>query len=110
VRYPKFPGTGFLALPTLRGADREFVIDMDFRPDNPAMTSKNDVSRLMLYGAERPDAISDFFSVSLTHDGHVEFRYGITTVLMASGSNFWNFGSLFILLYTYILRFAAMSI
>ena len=73
VRYPKFTGTGFVAFPTLRGAYKEFVIEMEFRPDD--MTSPRDSgSRLMLFGAENPDGVIDFFSVAMTSEGHIEFR------------------------------------
>jgi hypothetical protein len=75
VRYPKFSGSGFLALPTLRGADREFVIDIDFRPDDATLKSKNGGNRLLLFGSEHPDAVFDFFSLALTEDGQIEFRY-----------------------------------
>jgi hypothetical protein len=75
VRYPKFPGSGFLALPTLRGADREFVIDIDFRPDGLTFNSRTGGNRLLLFGSEHPDAIFDFFSVAITDDGQIEFRY-----------------------------------
>ena len=75
VRYPKFTGTGYLALPTLRDADREFTIEIDFRPDDVTVTSDKDGGgRLLLFGSEHPDAVFDFFSVSVTDGGHIEFR------------------------------------
>jgi len=65
VRYPKLSGLGFVALPVLRGAFREFVITMDFRPDSR--------HGLLLFSSDHPETRFDFFSVSLV-DGRVDFR------------------------------------
>ena len=79
VRYPKFDGSGFLALPVLRGAEQQFVIDIDFRPDVDMMTSSNDTStghaELLLFTSDRDDAQFDFFSVSRLQSGQIEFRF-----------------------------------
>jgi len=77
VRYPKFDGSGYLALPVLRGADQQFVIDIDFRPD-VAMTSFNATPpghvELLLFSSDRDDAQFDFFSVTRLQNGQIEFR------------------------------------
>jgi len=79
VRYPKFDGSGFLALPLLRGADQQFVIDIDFRPDVVDMTSSNDKTgshvELLLFTSDRDDAQFDFFSVTRLPTGQIEFRF-----------------------------------
>ena len=78
VRYPKFDGSGYLALPVLRGADQQFVIDVDFRPD-AYMTSSNATPtgqvELLLFSSDRDDAQFDFFSVSRLTNGQIEFRF-----------------------------------
>ena len=62
----------------LRGADQQFVIDIDFRPDVD-MTSSNatppDHVELLLFSSDRDDAKFDFFSVTRLQDGHIEFRF-----------------------------------
>lgn len=65
VKYPKFSGTGYMAFAVLRGAFKEFTVDIEFRPDK--------VNGLLLFSSDHPDARSDFFSVTLVN-GHVEFR------------------------------------
>lgn len=78
VRFPKFSGSGFVAFPVLRGAFREFVVSMDFRPDAG--------NGLLLFSSDHPDAGGgdgrrfDFFSVSLV-DGKIELRFLLTTFL-----------------------------
>ena len=80
VRYPKFDGSGYLALPVLRDAEQQFVIDLDFRPDVEMMTSSNATRgrgrvELLLFSSDRDDAQFDFFSVSRLQNGQIEFRY-----------------------------------
>ena len=65
VKYPRFFGTGYIAFPVLRGANREFVINLEFRPESK--------DGLILFSADQPDAKFDFFSIALVH-GKVEFR------------------------------------
>ncbi|XP_041360084.1 pikachurin-like [Gigantopelta aegis] len=72
VRYPKFRGTGFLALPVLRNAHKEFRISLEFLPE-----AKHG---LLLFSAEIEGAKADFFSVSLV-DGFVELRFDCGTGL-----------------------------
>ena len=90
VRYPKFDGSGFLALPVLRGADQQFVIDVDFRPDVD-MTSSNATPpghvELLLFSSDRDDAQFDFFSVSRLPNGQIEFRF-VNLLLSACSSDF----------------------
>ena len=83
VRYPKFDGRGYLALPVLalpvlRGASQQFVINVDFRPDVD-MTSSNATPpshvELLLFSSDRDDAQFDFFSVSRLQNGQMEFRF-----------------------------------
>ena len=65
VKYPKFLGLGYMAFSALRGAYRQFVITVKFRPDTH--------NGLLLFSGETPDARSDFFSLALI-DGNIEFR------------------------------------
>jgi len=65
VKYPQFLGSGYLAFTRLRGAYRQFTIEIVFRPDTN--------NGLLLFSANNPDASSDFFSVALI-DGRPEFR------------------------------------
>ncbi|KAL5016942.1 hypothetical protein ScPMuIL_006531 [Solemya velum] len=70
VRYPKFSGTGFLALPVLKTGYKEFDIDIEFRP-----WAKNG---LLLFSADHPSSQSDFFSIILVN-GLIEFRFDCGT-------------------------------
>ena len=71
AKYPKFSGSGYIAFPVLRGADRAFDVTVELRPEQR--------SGLLLFSAAHPDAQSDFFSVSLQR-GHIELRYVVYTV------------------------------
>ena len=83
VRYPKFDGSGYLALPVLRGADRQFVIDIEFRPDDVDSVESNVTTatadgggvQLMMFSSDRDDAQFDFFSVTRLRNGQIEFRF-----------------------------------
>jgi len=77
VRYPKFDGTGYLALPVLRDADLQFVIDVDFRPDvtSSGATPTSGHVELLLFSSDRDDAQFDFFSVTRLRNGQIEFRF-----------------------------------
>jgi len=84
VRYPKFDGTGYLALPVLRGAEQQFVIEVDFRPDVD-MTSSSGTPpggrvQLLMFSSDRDDAQFDFFSVSRLRNGQIEFRFVIVVL------------------------------
>ena len=68
VRYPKFHGNGYLALPVLKTGYKEFDVTIDFKP-----RANNG---LLLYSAESGEAKVDFFSIVLLN-GYVEFRYAI---------------------------------
>jgi hypothetical protein len=65
VRFPRFRGTGYLALPVLRDGYKEFAIAVEFRPE-----AKNG---LIVFSSEFSDARKDFFSVTLVN-GYIEFR------------------------------------
>lgn len=65
VKYPKFVGTGYLALPVLRDAHKEFRVSLDFKPESQ--------NGLLLFSAEFSNAKTDFFSVVL-EDGFVVYR------------------------------------
>ncbi|KAH9489415.1 hypothetical protein Btru_037656, partial [Bulinus truncatus] len=66
IKYPKFYGTGYLALPVLRNSHKEFQVNLLFRPEAS--------DGLVLFSAEAPDAKSDFFAL-LLKDGFVTFRF-----------------------------------
>lgn len=70
VRYPKFLGNSFLALPMLNTGYKHLDILLEFKP-----TAKYG---LLFFTAEFEDARSDFFSVALI-DGYIEFRYDCGT-------------------------------
>lgn len=72
VRFPRFRGTGYLALPVLRDGYKEFAVAMEFRPE-----AKNG---LLLFSSEFEDARKDFFAITLTN-GFVEFRFDCGTGL-----------------------------
>jgi hypothetical protein len=103
-----FRGAGFLALPALRGADRQLVVDVEFRPDGltspiagvtsrpggsgdndtSTMTSSTSGGQLLLFSSDRDDAQFDFFSVTLLPSGQVEFRFDCGTGMgMARSKN-----------------------
>ena len=65
VRYPRFLGNSFLALPVLKTGYKSLDILLEFKP-----TAKYG---LLFFSAEFEDARSDFFSVALIN-GFVEFR------------------------------------
>ena len=65
VKYPRFLGTGYLALPVLRDAHKEFRISLEFKPESPY--------GLLLFSGEFSNARTDFFSVVLD-DGFVVLR------------------------------------
>ena len=65
VRFPRFRGTGYLALPVLRDGYKEFAVALEFRPE-----AKNG---LLLFSSEFDDARKDFFAITLSN-GFVEFR------------------------------------
>lgn len=70
VRFPRFRGTGYLALPVLRDAYKEFAVAIEFRPE-----AKNG---LLLFSAEFENAHKDFFSITLVN-GFIEFRFDCGT-------------------------------
>lgn len=70
VRYPRFLGNSFLALPVLKTGYKYLDILLEFKP-----TAKYG---LLFFSAEFEDARSDFFSVALIN-GFIEFRYDCGT-------------------------------
>lgn len=70
VRYPRFHGNSFLALPVLKTGYKHLDLLLEFKP----------VAKygLLLFSAEFEDARSDFFSVALI-DGFIELRYDCGT-------------------------------
>ncbi|CAL1534448.1 unnamed protein product [Lymnaea stagnalis] len=70
VTYPKFFGNGYLALPVLRNAHKEFHVSLQFRPESP--------DGLLLFSGESSDAKNDFFSIVLDA-GYVFFRFDCGT-------------------------------
>lgn len=66
VRFPRFRGYGFLAMPVLRDGYKEFAVALEFRPEG-----KNG---LLLFSSEFEDARKDFFAITLVN-GFVEFRF-----------------------------------
>ncbi|GFR68605.1 pikachurin-like [Elysia marginata] len=70
VRYPKFKGTGYLALPVLRDAHKAFSVSLEFKPQSPY--------GLLLFSGEFSNARTDFFSVALD-DGFVILRFDCGT-------------------------------
>ena len=65
MRYPKFHGNGFLALPVLKDGYKELDVLIEFKPLS--------TSGLLFFSAEYEDASSDFVSIALL-DGYVELR------------------------------------
>jgi len=65
VRYPRFYGNSYLALPVLKNGYKELDIVLEFKP-----TAK---FGLLFFSSEFEDARSDFFAVSLIN-GYLEFR------------------------------------
>lgn len=60
-----FEGDGYLAFPELTDSNKEFKIELEFRPDSS--------NGLILFSAEMKDAKSDFFSIAIVN-GFIEFR------------------------------------
>ncbi|KAL4236805.1 hypothetical protein ACF0H5_005192 [Mactra antiquata] len=66
VRYPRFYGNSYLALPVLKNGYKEIDLQLEFKP-----TAQYG---LLLFSSEFEDARSDFISVAII-DGLIEFRY-----------------------------------
>ncbi|XP_053394807.1 pikachurin-like [Mercenaria mercenaria] len=87
IRYPRFYGNSYMALPVLKNGYKEMNILLEFKP----------VAQfgLLLFSSEFEDARSDFFSIALI-DGYLEFRYDCGTgmgVVRSSGPvvmDTWN--------------------
>lgn len=70
IRFPRFRGSGYLALPVLQDAYKEFAVAVEFRPEAQ--------NGLLLFSAEFEDARKDFFSIALVN-GFIEFRFDCGT-------------------------------
>ncbi|KAL3869158.1 hypothetical protein ACJMK2_041871 [Sinanodonta woodiana] len=70
VRYPKFYGNSYLALPVLKNAYKDLEIFMEFKPTANF--------GLLLFSSEFENAKADFFSLALI-DGFAEFRFDCGT-------------------------------
>ncbi len=65
IRFPRFRGTSYLALPTLRDAHRSMQINIEFRPEH--------YDGVLLYSGEQQTLEGDFIAVIL-NQGFAEFR------------------------------------
>ncbi|XP_052775155.1 pikachurin-like isoform X2 [Mya arenaria] len=70
VRFPKFYGNSYMALPVLKTGYKQLDLLLEFRPLS--------LSGLLFFSAEFEDARSDFFSLTLVN-GYLEFRYDCGT-------------------------------
>lgn len=66
VRFPRFRGRSYLALPTLRDAETVLQVTIKFKPEYH--------EGLLMYSGENQNLAGDFVAV-LLHQGFVEFRY-----------------------------------
>lgn len=66
MRFPRFRGTSYLALPTLKVAERSMQVNIEFRPEK--------YEGLILYSGEKQTLQGDFVAL-LLNQGFVEFRY-----------------------------------
>lgn len=65
IRFPRFRGTSYLALPTLRDAHRSMQINIEFRPEH--------YDGVVLYSGEQPTLEGDFIALVI-NQGFAEFR------------------------------------
>ena len=65
IRFPRFRGTSYLALPTLRDAHRSMQINIEFKPEH--------YDGVVLYSGEQQTLEGDFISLAL-NQGFAEFR------------------------------------
>ncbi|KAK8758655.1 hypothetical protein V5799_003714, partial [Amblyomma americanum] len=66
LRRPRFSGSSYLALPTLRDAHKSMQITLQFRPETH--------DAVLLYSGESPELQGDYFAILLAK-GFVEFRF-----------------------------------
>jgi hypothetical protein len=71
IRFPRFRGTSYLALPTLRDAHRSMQINIEFRPEH--------YDGVLLYSGEQQTLEGDFIAV-IINQGFAEFRFVNLTV------------------------------
>ena len=65
IRFPRFRGTSYLALPTLRDAHRSMQINIEFRPEH--------YNGVLLYSGEQQTLEGDFIAL-IINQGFAEFR------------------------------------
>lgn len=65
VRFPRFRGRSYLALPTLRDAHKTMQVTIEFRPEYH--------EGVLLYSGENQNLEGDFIAIIL-NQGFVEFR------------------------------------
>ncbi|CAG2107760.1 unnamed protein product [Medioppia subpectinata] len=87
IRFPRFRGTSYLALPTLRDAHRSMQINIHFKPEH--------YDGVVLYSGEQQTLEGDFISLTL-NQGFAEFRFdcgmgdGVIRSDMPVVLNSWN--------------------
>lgn len=65
VKRPRFSGTSYLALPTLRNAHRSLQIILEFKPEV--------FEGVLLYSGQEPGLEGDFVAIVISQ-GFIEFR------------------------------------
>ncbi len=65
MRFPRFRGSSYLALPTLRDAHKSMQVNIEFQPEHH--------DGVLLYSGEKQTLEGDFIAVIL-NQGFVEFR------------------------------------
>ncbi|XP_074593031.1 pikachurin-like [Brevipalpus obovatus] len=87
VRFPRFHGRSYLALPTLRNAHKMMQVTIEFKPEYH--------DGILLYSGEKQNLEGDFIAIIL-YQGLVEFRFdcGMGEGIVRSSSpvvlNSWN--------------------
>lgn len=66
IRFPRFRGKSYLALPTLRDAHKSMEITINFKPEY--------YEGILLYSGEKQNLEGDFVAIIL-NQGFVEFRF-----------------------------------
>ena len=67
IRFPRFRGESYLALPTLRDAHKLMQVTLDFKPES--------YDGIILYSGEKQSLDGDFIAIIL-NQGFVEVRFG----------------------------------
>ena len=80
VRFPRFRGSSYLALPTLKDSEKSMQLNIEFRPEQ--------YEGLILYSGEKQTLEGDFVAL-LLNQGFVEFRY-VCLFLSSSSLPIWH--------------------